>query len=79
MRRIAIMILSALLASGLTLAGLGCEREEGPAEKAGKTVDQSMEQAKEKTGETMEKAGEKMEETGEKMQEKTPMEEEKKQ
>ncbi len=38
-------------------------------DKAGKTLDESMEKAKEQTGRAMEKAGQAIKETGEKMQE----------
>jgi ElaB/YqjD/DUF883 family membrane-anchored ribosome-binding protein len=52
-------ILSVLLIVLLIAAFVSCEQE-GPAEKAGKKID-----------ETMEKAGDKMEEAGEAVQEKT--------
>lgn len=41
----------------LALALVGCEKKEGPAEKAGKQVDQTMSKA----GEKIEQAGEKIE------------------
>jgi hypothetical protein len=44
----------------LALGALGCERKEGPAEKAGKELDQGLE-----------KAGEQMEEAGDKIKDKT--------
>jgi len=49
---------------------VGCTKpeEEGPAEKAGKQVDQAIENAKEYTGEKMEEMGESMENEGEEMQ-----------
>lgn len=48
-------LVSAVLGAGVVLAALwGCERQEGPAERAGKSVDQ----ATEKVGQKIEKAGE---------------------
>ncbi|MEO8506253.1 MAG: hypothetical protein ABI593_01330 [Betaproteobacteria bacterium] len=45
------------LATSLLLAGLsGCEKKEGPAERAGKQIDKSIESA----GKQLEKAGEKI-------------------
>jgi hypothetical protein len=42
------------------IAGLyGCNKDEGPAERAGKQVDKAME----KTGKQIEKAGEKIQDT----------------
>ena len=65
-----------VLISFLALLGigtLGCEQE-GPAEKAGKKVDETiekadekMEEAGEKVDDLKEKSGEKLEETGEKL------------
>ena len=53
------LILSALAAAAL----IGCSKpEEGPAEKAGKQIDQTMEDAKADTQDKMEQAGETMEE-----------------
>lgn len=43
----------------LALALVGCEKKEGPAERAGKEVDKTMSKA----GEQIEKAGEKIENT----------------
>lgn len=47
-----------LLAMGILMAGLsGCKKEEGPAERAGKSLDNAVQ-----------KAGEKIEQAGEKIQ-----------
>ena len=47
-----------VLAAGILMAGLsGCKKEEGPAERAGKAVDNAVQ-----------KAGEKIEQAGEKIQ-----------
>lgn len=46
-----------LLATGVLMAGLSaCKKEEGPAERAGKSVDNAVQKA----GEKIEKAGEKI-------------------
>lgn len=49
-------IVALLAISGLMFAFTGCEKPAGPAETAGKKVDQAVE----KTGQQIEKAGEKM-------------------
>lgn len=47
-----------VLATGILMAGLsGCKKEEGPAERAGKSLDNAVQ-----------KAGEKVEQAGEKIQ-----------
>jgi hypothetical protein len=47
-----------VVAAGLSLL-VGCtEAEEGPAERAGKRIDESMDEANEKMREGMERAGE---------------------
>jgi hypothetical protein len=50
-----------LISSAFLLFALGCEKQEGPAEKAGKEIDQGLD----KTGEQMEKAGEKLKDKAE--------------
>ena len=48
---------AAVLALGVVLAVLsGCQKQEGPAERAGKAMDKALENA----GQQMEKAGEKI-------------------
>jgi predicted small secreted protein len=47
---------AALLMSTLIVALSGCQKQEGPAERAGKSVDQTIEKA----GQQIEKAGEKI-------------------
>jgi hypothetical protein len=48
-----------VLAAGLLLAGLaGCQKEEGPAERAGKAFDNAVQEA----GKKIEQAGEKIQE-----------------
>lgn len=51
--------LAVMVTGMLALALVGCEKKEGPAERAGKQVDQTMSKA----GEQIEKAGEKIENT----------------
>ena len=61
--------LSAALVMGALLAALsGCQKQEGPAERAGKQVDQAVEKA----GQQIEKAGESIQDAakGEKKDEK---------
>lgn len=62
---------SALLVIGSAFVGVGCERE-GPVEKAGKSVDQAVEAAKEKLSPEgpVEKAGKKADEAVEAAKEK---------
>ncbi len=52
----------------LGIGTLGCEQE-GPAERAGKKVDEAVEKAQEKMEEAGDKAGELMEEGEEKLKE----------
>jgi len=47
---------AALAVSALALALLGCQKQEGPAETAGKKIDQTTQKA----GEQIEKAGDKI-------------------
>lgn len=55
-------IIMTALASGTLIAGLSaCQKEEGPAERAGKAMDNAVK----KTGEKIEKAGEKIQEAAE--------------
>lgn len=62
----------ALLFTGALLAALsGCEKEEGPAEHAGKEIDKAMEDAGEQADKTLDQIGEQIEQTGEDIQEET--------
>ena len=54
---------------GAALAG--CESSEGPAEQAGKQIDQATEQAGDTIDQAVEKAGEEVEEAGDTIREKT--------
>jgi ABC-type branched-subunit amino acid transport system substrate-binding protein len=72
---------AALLAALAMAVSVGCtEQQSGPAEKAGKEIDQAVEKAGQETQSTLEKAGdytsekvdqagEQLEQAGEKMQE----------
>jgi hypothetical protein len=46
-------------------------KKEGPAERAGKKIDEAVEKAGEKTKDAVEKAGDKIEEVGDKVKEST--------
>lgn len=59
----AAVILGALL---LTLSA--CQKKEGPAEQAGKQIDQTAEKVGEQIDQTTEKVGEQVEKTGEQIQ-----------
>jgi hypothetical protein len=65
------VLVSALLVLGGALVGVGCERE-GPVEKAGKKVDETLEAAKDKLNPEgpIEKAGKKVDQTVEKAKDK---------
>jgi hypothetical protein len=55
----------------LGAALVGCESREGPAEQAGKQIDQAAEQAGDTIDQAVEKAGEEVEEAGDTIREKT--------
>jgi uncharacterized protein YjbJ (UPF0337 family) len=63
-------ILIATLSAIALAAVIGCSKqeEEGPAERAGKQVDESMEKAKDYTSDKVEEMGEAIEHAGEEMQ-----------
>ena len=51
---------------GALLAAIsGCQKQEGPAERAGKQLDQAVEQAGKDVDKAVEKTGEQMEKAGE--------------
>ena len=54
--------------TALLMALSGCQKQEGPAEKAGKEIDKSVEQAGEKIDKAGQKLGEEVEKAGEKIQ-----------
>jgi hypothetical protein len=62
-------IISAVMVTTALLSTLyGCQKPEGPAEKAGQKIDKAVEKAGEKIDQTKEKVGEKVEKAGEKIQ-----------
>jgi hypothetical protein len=62
-------IATACLAAGVAFAGLaGCPRQEGPAERAGKQVGESVGKAGRQVDEAVDSAGKTIERAGEKIQ-----------
>jgi hypothetical protein len=59
---------SAVVMTALIAALSGCQKSEGPAEKAGQKIDKAVENAGEKIDQTTEKLGQKVEKAGENMQ-----------
>ncbi|WP_237491078.1 hypothetical protein [Malikia spinosa] len=59
---------SAVVMSALVLTLSACQKQEGPAEKAGKEIDQASEKAAEQLKEAADKLGQQLEKAGEKMQ-----------
>ena len=62
---------SAVVMSALVLVLSACQKQEGPAEKAGKEIDQASEKAAEKLDDATDKLGQQLEKAGEKMQDAT--------
>lgn len=56
---------------GLLILSCNACKKEGPAERAGKNIDESVEKVGKKIDETTEKAGNKIEEAGKKLKETT--------
>jgi hypothetical protein len=61
--RTLIVVLSVAL---LALGSLGCQKKEGPAEKAGKQIDQAVEKTGSAAKEMTDKAGKKLDEAADK-------------
>ena len=59
---------STVVMTALLAALSGCQKQEGPAEKAGQKIDKAVEKAGEKIDQTTEKLGEKVEKAGENIQ-----------
>ena len=68
---------AAAVMAALLAALSGCQKPEGPAEKAGKKVDQTVEKAGEKIDAAKEKAGEKIEKAGQELKDATKRDEKK--
>ena len=66
LRRAIIVVCSSLLVVSFT----ACKKE-GPAERAGKKIDETVEKTEKKIKDTAEKAGDKIEEAGKKVKEST--------
>ncbi len=62
-------LIALMMGLGLTVAG--CADEEGPAEKAGEQIDQTMEEAGDEVEEATDEMGGKAEEAGDEVEEKT--------
>ena len=62
---------SAMAMSALVLALSACQKQEGPAEKAGKEIDQASEKAAEQLNRATDKLGQELEKAGEKIQDAT--------
>jgi len=60
-----------VLCSGMLIVAFTACKKEGPAERAGKKVDDAMEKAGEKIKGAADKAGEKIEDAGKKLKEST--------
>ncbi len=58
---------TAVALTALLAALAGCQKKEGPAETAGKKIDQAVEKTGEKIDQAVEKTGEKIEEAKEKV------------
>ena len=58
-----------VLFSSMIIVSFAACKKEGPAERAGKKIDETVEKAGEEMKEAAEKASDKMEEAGEKMEE----------
>lgn len=72
------MTMGAAVAMTALLAALaGCQKQEGPAEAAGKKIDQTVEKAGEKIEEAKEKVGETLEKAGAKLKDATKSDEKK--
>jgi hypothetical protein len=68
MRKLSASTSAAVVMTALLLALSGCQKQAGPAEKAGKEIDKAAEQAGEKVDKAGKKLGEGVEKAGEKVQ-----------
>jgi hypothetical protein len=59
------------ICSGLLVISLGACKKEGPAERAGRNIDETVEKAGKQLNKTTEKAADKIEEAGKKLKEST--------
>lgn len=70
-------ISASVVMAALLVVLTGCQKQEGPAEKAGQKIDKAVEKAGEKIEQTTEKLGEKVEKAGEEIQDAVKREEKK--
>ncbi len=70
MTRISRSVIAALALSSLVAGLTGCQKKEGPAERAGKEIDKAVEKTGQQIDKSVGNVGEKMEKAGEKMQDK---------
>ena len=63
--------MTAVVMSALVLTLAACQKQEGPAEKAGKEIDQAGERAAEQLKDATDKLGQQLEKAGEKIQDAT--------
>jgi hypothetical protein len=68
---------ASVVMTALLVVLTGCQKQEGPAEKAGQKIDKAVEKTGEKIDQTAEKVGEKVEKAGEKIQDATKRDEKK--
>ena len=68
MTKISRIAIAALMLGALVAGLSGCQKKEGPAERAGKEIDKAAEKTGEAINKAINKTGEKMEKAGEKMQ-----------
>ncbi len=68
MRKLSGIASTAVAMTALLMALSGCQKQEGPAEKAGKDIDKAAQQAGEKIDKAGQKLGEEVEKAGEKIQ-----------
>ena len=68
MRKLSGSTSAAVVMAALLMALSGCQKQEGPAEKAGKEIDKAVEQAGEKINKAGEKVGEEVKKAGEAIQ-----------
>ena len=59
---------AAVVLTALLTVLAGCQKQEGPAERAGQKIDKAVEKTGEKINETKEKVGESLEKAGENIQ-----------
>lgn len=67
MIKISRSVIAALAMGALVAVLAGCQKKEGPAEKAGKEIDKAAETTGQKIDKAVEKSGEKMEQAGDKI------------